>query len=32
VARLPGGKIESLFDLEHALAHVPKIVERALTA
>jgi adenylosuccinate lyase len=30
VARLPGGKIESLFDLDHALAHVPGIVERAL--
>jgi adenylosuccinate lyase len=30
-ARLPGAKIEALFDLEHALAHVPAIVERALT-
>jgi adenylosuccinate lyase len=31
-ARLPGGKIEALFDLDHALAHVPGIVERALSA
>ena len=31
-ARLPEAKIEALFDLEHALAHVPKIVERALSA
>jgi adenylosuccinate lyase len=30
IARLPARKIEALFDLEHALAHVPKIVERAL--
>jgi adenylosuccinate lyase len=29
-ARLPVPKIEALFDLEHALAHVPAIVERAL--
>ncbi len=29
-ARLPGAKIEALFDLDHALAHVPAIVERAL--
>jgi adenylosuccinate lyase len=29
--RLSGAKIEALFDLDHALAHVPAIVERALT-
>jgi adenylosuccinate lyase len=32
VARLPGGRIEALFDLDHALAHVPTIVERALAS
>jgi adenylosuccinate lyase len=32
VARLPAAKIEALFDLDHALAHVPAIVERALAA
>jgi adenylosuccinate lyase len=31
-ARLSAAKIESLFDLDHALAHVPAIVERALRA
>jgi adenylosuccinate lyase len=31
-ARLPAAKIEALFDLDHALAHVPSIVERALIA
>ncbi|MGO8995784.1 MAG: adenylosuccinate lyase [Polyangiaceae bacterium] len=31
-ARIPAAKVEALFDLDHALAHVPKIVERALTA
>ena len=29
-SRLPAAKIEALFDLDHALAHVPAIVERAL--
>ena len=29
-ARLTPGKIEELFDLDHALAHVPGVVERAL--
>jgi adenylosuccinate lyase len=29
-ARLSAAKIEDLFDLEHALAHIPAIVERAL--
>jgi hypothetical protein len=28
--RIAGEKLEALFDLEHALAHVPGIVERAL--
>jgi adenylosuccinate lyase len=31
-ARLPAAKLESLFDLDHALAHVPGIVERALAS
>lgn len=30
-AKLPGDRIAKLFDLEHALQHVPAIVERALT-
>jgi adenylosuccinate lyase len=29
-ARIPADKLTSLFDLDHALAHVPGIVERAL--
>ena len=29
-SRLPQGKLASCFDLEHALAHVPAILERAL--
>jgi adenylosuccinate lyase len=28
--RIAGEKIDALFDLDHALAHVPAIVERAL--
>ena len=28
--RLPAAKLASLFDLDHALAHVPRILERAL--
>ncbi|MFO0680310.1 MAG: adenylosuccinate lyase [Polyangiaceae bacterium] len=31
-ARIPKEKLEGCFDLDHALAHVPHIVERALTA
>jgi adenylosuccinate lyase len=31
-SRLTDAKLEELFDLDHALAHVPGIVERALTA
>jgi len=31
-AKLDAGKLDSLFDLEHALAHVPAILERALGA
>jgi adenylosuccinate lyase len=30
-ARLDAAKLATLFDLEHALAHVPAILERALT-
>ncbi len=30
-AKLPEGKLAQLFDLDHALAHVPAIVERALS-
>jgi adenylosuccinate lyase len=29
-ARLTPGRIEELFDIDHALAHVPGVVERAL--
>jgi len=32
IARLPAAKIDKLFDLDHALQHVPGIVERALAA
>ncbi len=31
-ARLPPGRVEACFDLEHALRHAPAIVERALRA
>ena len=31
-ARVSKEKLEALFDLDHALAHVPAIVERALKA
>ena len=29
-AKLPEDKLDALFDLDHALAHVPAILERAL--
>jgi adenylosuccinate lyase len=29
-ARLPPEKVDALFDLDHALAHIPAILERAL--
>jgi adenylosuccinate lyase len=31
-ARLSAAKLDELFDLDHALAHVPAILERALGA
>ena len=31
-AKLTTGKLDALFDLDHALAHVPAILERALGA
>jgi adenylosuccinate lyase len=31
-AKLPAEKIATLFDLDHALAHVPKVIERALAS
>ncbi|HTR96872.1 MAG TPA: adenylosuccinate lyase [Candidatus Acidoferrales bacterium] len=31
-AKLDAGKLDTLFDLDHALAHVPAILERALAA
>ena len=32
MSKLAAGKLDELFDLEHALAHVPAILERALGA
>ena len=29
-AKLPQDKLDVLFDIEHALAHVPAIIDRAL--
>jgi adenylosuccinate lyase len=31
-AKLDAGQLDALFDLDHALAHVPAILERALGA